>query len=380
MTNKIKQLESLAVVQVDLSIWSGQTKLNPEDIKLGVGGSLPPERVAQLGSKKIIDTSRLKVFHAIRQTYRRLLHRVGMPFMNGYAVPISKLDQIIQFLDALESEFEVEKQVFLDEYDQAIDQWALENPEMEEAIRACSLSNKEVEKRINFDYQIFKITPLENDDVRINRKITGLGNELIAEIISEAKAFYLNNLLGKNSLNTRTRSTLIGWFEKLEGLAFLSNRIQPLADLIKAAIDSYQHAVGRNLTSPYLWQVVGAVLICSDESKVDQYLAGTISIETEGKQVEIENGTNLSLGSLEKEDSKDLDNTNFSLISLDFVDVESTEKVTPTPSDKEKNDNEQTELPSIDDFFSDSLQTEPKEITSDMSDDQVDQAPSWDFF
>lgn len=378
MSKKIKQLESLAVVQVDLSIWSGQTKLNPEDIKLGVGGSLPPERVAQLGSKKIIDTSRLKVFHAQRQSYRRILHRVGMPFMNGYAVPISKLDQIVQFLDGIEAEFKEEKQVFLNEYDQAIDQWALENPEMEEAIRACSLTNQEVEKRINFDYQIFKITPLEEDDERINRKINGLGDELIAEIINEAKAFYLNNLLGKDTLNIRTRSTLLGWSEKLEGLAFLSNRIQPLADLIKAAVESYQHAEGRYLTTPYLWQVIGAVLICSDESKVDQYLAGTISIETESKQAE--DGTPPSFTSLEIADLKDVGNPEPSSKPLDVIDVEATKKVSPTQTDKDQNDNEQNEFPDIDDFFSDLLQPEIEELVSVAGDDQADQTPSWKFF
>lgn len=59
---QIKHLDSLSVVQIDFNIWSGQTRLRPEDFNLGVGGELPSEKVAQLGSKKIIDNANLNGF------------------------------------------------------------------------------------------------------------------------------------------------------------------------------------------------------------------------------------------------------------------------------------------------------------------------------
>lgn len=286
MSKKVTKLDSLAVVQVDLSIWSGQTKLHKEDLKLGDGGSLPSDKVVQLGSKKIIDSSRLKIFHAQRQGYRRELSKVGIPFMNGHAVPITKLDQVTQYLNNLEVEFNEEKIVFLNEYDQAVDQWALENPDLEEAIRSCALTRKQVEKRINFDYQVFKISPFQEGDERMNRKIEGLGDELIDDLINEAKTFYEKNIVGKDSLNSRTRSTLVGWYEKLEGLAFLSSNIMPLARLLKGAIGCYQHADGGHLLAPYFWQVVGAVAILSDSYKVDSYLDGKINPTMVGAQEE----------------------------------------------------------------------------------------------
>lgn len=283
---KITTLDSLAVVQVDLSIWTGQAKLNKEDINLGEGGSLPSDKVVQLGSKKIIDSSRLKTFHSKRQAYRNRLTRVGIPFMNGYAVPVTKLNEVTQYLNSLEVEFNEEKDLFLNEYDLAVDQWAMENPDLEQAIRSCAPSRNDVAKRINFDYQVFKISPFQEDDERINRKIEGLGDELIAELINEAKTFYDKNLVGKESLSSRTRSTLVGWYEKLEGLAFLSSNIRPLANVLKGAIDCYQHADGSQLLAPYFWQVVGAVAILSDSYKVDDYLDGKISIAAVGLKEE----------------------------------------------------------------------------------------------
>lgn len=345
---KITTLDSLAVVQVDLSIWTGQTKLHKEDINLGEGGSLPSEKVVQLGSKKIIDASRLKVFHSKRQAYRNKLMRVGIPFMNGYAVPVTKLDEVTQYLDDLEIEFNHEKHLFLNDYDIAVDQWALENPDMAQAIRSCAPSRNDVAERISFDYQVFKISPFTEDDERINRKIAGLGDELIAELINEAKSFYEKNLVGRDSLSTRTRSTLVGWYEKLEGLAFLSQNIRPLANLLKGAIDCYLYANGGQLASPYFWQVVGAVAILSDSSKVSDYLDGKISISSVGTEEESKSNTLKALHS----------NSSSAGSAPDLLE-DVTSSVAPKTETAPKDKTEQVlvsiqdELQSLDDFFGD---------------------------
>lgn len=352
MTTKIKKLDYLAMVQVDLSIWSGQTKLNPEDFNLGAGGYLPSERVAQLGSKKIIDTSRLKPFHAKRQAYRRILNRVGMPFMNGHAIPISKLDEVMLQLQELELEFNNDKVVFLNEYDQAVNAWALDNPDMEEAIRACSLSRQEVEKRISFDYQVFKIAPLQEGDERLNTQIEGLGDKLIAEIISEAQTFYEKNIIAKNSLNTRTRSTLIGWHTKLEGLAFLSSSIKPLATLVQEAIDCYNLAAGGQLMAPYFWQVVGAVAILSDSRKVDDYLDGRLNSNAAGKQAEAKAAVN-SASHEHNQGFKEIEQPQEGSLAL-F----NSPGLAPEESNLAPVTHDQHEELSIDDFFAASLKVE----------------------
>lgn len=392
MNQKIKKLDYLAMVQVDLSIWSGQTKLHPEDFNIGHGGSLPSERVAQLGSKKIIDTSRLKSFHAKRQAYRRILNRVGMPFMNGHAIPVSKLDEVLLQLQELEQEFNNDKVVFLNEYDQAVDAWALDNPDMEEAIRACSLSRQEVEKRISFDYQIFKIAPLQEGDERLNQQVEGLGDKLIVEIINEAQEFYGKNIKARTSLNTRTKSTLIGWHAKLEGLAFLSSSIQPLAALVKEAIDCYDLADGGQLTAPYFWQVVGAVAILSDSKKVDDYLDGRINSNAAGKQAAAEAET---LGDyVSHNETIGLQDSSLDLFAKPDADVDKSHPI-------EEFHAQNNETITIDDFFAAALNKEntpiqpaivpvpPVTLQPEQSDQlapandarpQAEPKPTWAFF
>ncbi|MDW1951120.1 DUF3150 domain-containing protein, partial [Vibrio sp. 812(2023)] len=151
---KVNHLQSLCVIHVDFDIWSGQTRLSASDLKLGEGGEIPPEKVAQLGSKKICDPAKLKGFHRLKTETRRLLLKFGMPFMNGFAVPVSKTDEICNKLNDINFQFNQLKQDFIKGYNKAVDEWCQENPEYERAIRAGALPKETVEERIGFEYQV----------------------------------------------------------------------------------------------------------------------------------------------------------------------------------------------------------------------------------
>lgn len=297
MSSQIKHLDSLSVVQIDFNIWSGQTRLRPEDFNLGVGGELPSEKVAQLGSKKIIDTANLKGFHRLKQEARRMLSRYGMPFMNGFAVPLDKTIEICERLDKIEQEFDELKQAFVKDYYDAIDNWARENPELEKAIRDGALSQSDVESRIGFEYQLFQIAPVgdEATATRLSRRVNGLGNDLIEEIVKSATEFYNERLLGNRQVSISTRRTLIALRDKIDGLSFLNNAFTSLVQLLNETIKGYEtHAVGRNITEPFLWQVIGAVLILSDRDRIAQYANGTVTVDAMGNLAKAEDSNLVS--------------------------------------------------------------------------------------
>lgn len=285
MSQKINHLDALSVVQIDFNIWSGQTKLRPEDVKLGVGGELPSEKVAQLGSKRVIDTANLKGFHRLKQEARRMLSRYGMPFMNGYAIPVDKTSEVCARLDNVEQEFNQLKQAFVQDYNEAIDQWARENPEFSQAIREGALSQSDVESRIGFEYQLFRIAPIgdgENAD-RLSKKVNSLGDDLISEVVKTASDFYNTNLLGKTHVNISTRRTLMGIRDKLDGLSFLNGALTPLVQLLDGIITGYaDNAEGRHITEPFIWKVIGAVLIMSDRNRIEQYASGKVTVDAVG--------------------------------------------------------------------------------------------------
>lgn len=280
---KVNHLQSLCVIHVDFDIWSGQTRLSASDLKLGQGGEIPPEKVAQLGSKKICDPAKLKGFHRLKTETRRLLLKFGMPFMNGFAVPVSKTDEICSKLDAVSSAFNQLKQDFIRGYNNAVDEWCRENPEYERAIRSGSLPKETVEARIGFEYQVFMIQPLNEDEdnaKRLNRKVERLGDDLISEVVQEANKFYAETLAGRNQCSVTTRQTLRNIRDKVDGLSFLNGSFTPLVRLLDQTLRGYeQHARGRNIVAPYFYQVVATVLIMGDRDRIEQYANGSINVE-----------------------------------------------------------------------------------------------------
>ncbi len=233
--NKVNHLQSLCVIHVDFDIWSGQTRLSASDLKLGEGGEIPPEKVAQLGSKKICDPAKLKGFHRLKTETRRLLLKFGMPFMNGFAVPVSKIDEICNKLNDINFQFNQLKQDFINGYNKAVDEWCLENPEYERAIRAGALPKETVEERIGFEYQVFMIQPVNEDEAnakRLNRKVERLGDDLISEVVQEANKFYMERLAGRDQCAVTTRQTLRNIRDKVDGLSFLNSAFNPLVKLL----------------------------------------------------------------------------------------------------------------------------------------------------
>ncbi|MEQ1965906.1 DUF3150 domain-containing protein [Xenorhabdus nematophila] len=280
---KVNHLQSLCVIHVDFDIWSGQTRLSASDLKLGEGGEIPPEKVAQLGSKKICDPAKLKGFHRLKTETRRLLLKFGMPFMNGFAVPVSRTDEICNKLNDINYQFNQLKQDFINGYNKAVDEWCQENPEYERAIRAGALPKETVEERIGFEYQVFMIQPVNEDEAnakRLNRKVERLGDDLVSEVVQEANKFYMERLAGRDQCAVTTRQTLRNIRDKVDGLSFLNSAFNPLVKLLDQTLRGYeQHADGRNIVAPFFYQVVAAVLIMSERERIEEYANGSITVE-----------------------------------------------------------------------------------------------------
>ncbi|HBB0615387.1 DUF3150 domain-containing protein [Escherichia coli] len=300
---KVNHLQSLCVIHVDFDIWSGQTRLSASDLKLGEGGEIPPEKVAQLGSKKICDPAKLKGFHRLKTETRRLLLKFGMPFMNGFAVPVSKTDEICNKLNDISIQFNQLKQDFINGYNKAVDEWCLENPEYEGAIRAGALPKETVEERIGFEYQVFMIQPVSEDEAnakRLNRKVERLGDDLISELVQEANKFYMERLAGRDQCAVTTRQTLRNIRDKVDGLSFLNSAFNPLVKLLDQTLRGYErHADGRNIVAPFFYQVVAAVLIMSERNRIEQYVNGSITVESMANDV---GGSEAQMGDRSKDE------------------------------------------------------------------------------
>ena len=287
MSNSKKLRDQVVVVDLGFTIWSGQRKLDNADIRLGDGGELPPEKVANLGNKKIIDRTSLNPFHRIKTQARRYLDSIGMPFLGGWACPVAYYDDIKSRLDGFQAEFESSKRQFLSNYDAVVANWIADNPDYAQEIRAGVMDVRDVEERIDFSFETFKLQPAaEDEEGKIERKISRLGEDLLDEVAAAASKF-ADTLVGRTSIAASTAITLRGIRDKVEGMAFLNGNLAPVADLLTETIKGYQmHKDGRNIVAPFLYQVQAVALTLGSRERMEQFARGEISIGDEAKAVE----------------------------------------------------------------------------------------------
>lgn len=282
--SNIQHFDSLSIFMVDFDLWTGQTRLSANDFKLGDGGELPPEKLTQLGSKKVIDPDHLKGFAALKAQATRLMLRHGMRFMNGFAIPVDKTQELCDSLDAIGVEFTDLKKELLSDYGNILDEWINEHPDHADMIKEGALTVKEVEKRIGFEYQVFQISPMASNDMlaaKIDRKMSSLGNDLIDEITSTAGKFFNERFLGQTRVRLSTRQTLMNLRDKIDGLSFLNGALVPLVGLLNQTLDVYNtYATGGAVEAPHFYQIMAVVSILKDAESINAYADGNVQVES----------------------------------------------------------------------------------------------------
>lgn len=272
---KIEKLEQIALVHVDFDIWSGQTSLKKKDLNIDPV-EMKMDKVIQLGTKKICDPKALKGFAALKTEARRALLRFGITLLNGYAVPLSRINDVLIKLEDIEVRFNQLRDDFLNEYDYAIEQWVQDNKECEAQIRDGILPIEQVKKRINFDYQVYKIGELEDpkQTERLKNKIEGAGDDLVADIANAAENFFEVNLSGKKQCDIKTRKTLENLKEKVDGLVFLDGKLTHISALLQETLLVYANNKGRFLEGSDFDKLVATVLTLSSQRTIEQYCSG----------------------------------------------------------------------------------------------------------
>jgi hypothetical protein len=125
--------DRLALVCLDVRIWSGRKKLRAEDLKLGT--HVPPQDLVSLGSKRVCDPEALRVFHNTKKAAERACLAVGTRFLGGFAVPAERTAAVADALAGLKETFDRETRALLSDYDRALDAWIASLPAWEEPIR-----------------------------------------------------------------------------------------------------------------------------------------------------------------------------------------------------------------------------------------------------
>ena len=234
MSQPITVLDHLVVVHLDIAIWTARKKLAATDLG---GATLPPEDLASLGSKRICNPEDLRAFGTLKARAVSLLDRNGIRFLNGWAIPETRMDAISIELAAIRDEFIQAKEDFLKRYDQSVQEWIAQHPQWSGIIAGSTVSEDYVRSRIGFRWQMFQIQqPTQgtlHDD--LDAEVSGLGSTLFDEVAKSAAEAWHRCYAGKTEITRKALSPLKGIYDKLMGLTFVEPRVAPVAELLHTA-------------------------------------------------------------------------------------------------------------------------------------------------
>ena len=228
---------------LQVKIWPGRTKLTKEDFP--DEANLPPDEIASLGSKKLCDPEKLRPFGKLKARAEELLDNRGVRFLKGWAIPESIAEDTADQLEAIMEEFDVEKEIFLTNYNAIIRDWINQHPSWSGVIANSSVSESHVRARLGFKWQAFEVSlpKADNGDPSLLNKglqeeVTGLGNTLYAEIAKAADEAWKRCYQGKTKVGHKALSPLRTIHNKLVTLSFVEPHVAPVADLIRTAMEN----------------------------------------------------------------------------------------------------------------------------------------------
>lgn len=277
-------IEKVNVVAIDAAVYSGKVSRDLAD---------DPE-IFTSGSLKVIDPALLRPFTAYKQASARACRNAGVGFLNGFAVPDSHVEPLLQVLSLIASKFEQARTDFLSQYLVAVETWANAHPSQSAEIRAKAQPLAYVEKALRFGIGVFKVQPqaipvsLSVPDA-IGHEVGGIVGQLAHEVAQDVRDSWSPKGDGATQ---KIRGLLSRVSEKCQSLAFLDGKVGRIAhfvDEIASALPTNGRIVGRDFL-----MLSGLMEILSDparllaESKLEIMLADESSADMEEIDQEVE--------------------------------------------------------------------------------------------
>ncbi len=272
-------LDKVVVVVPDFRQWTGTRAMHEGDFVIGANGKLPPKEVTKsLGLKAVIDPLTLRVFGRIKHQADAVLEGCGVRFLSGWAVPEGKASEVFAELDGIVARYNDEKTAFLANYDANVSDWAARNPGFSREILEGKVDIAAVAERISAGYEAFRLQPVTASGAQaLANRVGGLGGELIADIAQIARNFFKESFLGKSRANRKTVNAVLKLRERLNGLSFLSNAIQPLVDMIDRVVA--QVPPEGYFEGEAYWKLATLVKTLGDESLLEEIIRKQVSVE-----------------------------------------------------------------------------------------------------
>ncbi|UZE97264.1 DUF3150 domain-containing protein [Alkalimarinus alittae] len=268
-------IHGTTLVHLKIRCWSGEKKASRDhDIKLGLNGELPPQKLLDLGRKKIFPPKAFDPLARERKAAERACLSIGTRFMGGYAIPDEDVDEIVIKLDSIKEKFRLALADFLSDFDRNKEDWLSDNVEFAHIIRDQVPDREAVEKSFDFSFTLYKMQPVEGfepdaDDV---------ANQVLHEIGMTCKEMS-NRLLDRKTAisGKKLKEQVEPLIKKLDTLSFGNGRILKVLNEFRALHNSVPlERIDQD--HPSHSQTVLFLSMCADSEKLERIIDGQLSV------------------------------------------------------------------------------------------------------
>lgn len=268
-------IRGTTLVYLKMRCWGGEKKASRDsDIQLGHDGKLPPEKLLDLGRKKIFPPTALDPLMSKRKAAERACLAEGTRFMSGFAVPDHVVDGLLTELEVIQEMFYSELQTFLADFDRNKEAWISENDEFAHIIRDQVPDRETVAKSFEFSIKLYKLQPLEGFEPDENE----VANQILHEVGLSCKQMSDRMLDRKRSIGGKTLSEQLDpLIKKLDTLSFGNGRILKVLNEFFALQKSIPMEM-IDQDHPTFGQVLTFLSMCSDSDKLERIIDGEFSV------------------------------------------------------------------------------------------------------
>lgn len=268
-------IHGITLVHLKMRIWGGEKKANRDaDIKIGSDGALPPQKLLDLGRKKIFPPSALSPFLALRKRAEKICLSRGVRFMGGYAIPDSFVENVLTDLAPIEQQFKLELRKFLSEFEFNINQWIQDNLEFAHLIKNQVPERDKVEKTFQFSTHAYKMEAIEGYEHDTDE----VADQLLHEISMTCKQFTDRLLSRKGGIAGESlREQIQPLIEKLDVLSFGNQRVIAVLGEFRS-LEQCLPVSKIEREDPSFGHILSFMSICSDTDKLEAVIAGDLSV------------------------------------------------------------------------------------------------------
>lgn len=241
-------LDKLIFVSLDITLIGGRFQMTPDDVGIEKA-SLPPEKLASLGSMYSLPKESVKTGGNIKAKLKRLLELHGFKSDLGFAITEDKLDALIPEIKTLQQEFSDWKESLVTKLDELAIKQIEENPEYERSLSGRAPTKEYVDSQISFGMTISK-----SQATRLSFELDGIAksfdisSSLFDSVATNIERFVTSrkNALTEGKPTSLTRVSLSQLadkvFNRLRDYSFVSTKVENAISGLESVLVDVQNS------------------------------------------------------------------------------------------------------------------------------------------